>query len=476
VPISALKRRWRHSAGLSFSLAYGLLYALSSALFLSFLWWRTIGLLERQVEMAVETDQHSLSEHWMQDGLPGLMLAIQDRLEQNIDDDAVYLLTAPDDRILAGNLPAWPTQITRTDIFYEMPILRDGIRVTTELHAYQLPGSFHLLVGRDVRGRAILRRLLTDTLIWSWGMVTLLAIGGALVVRGMFKRIVSSIARTTAAIAHGDLGQRMELTGNEVDLVATTVNDMLDRINRLMEGVKQVSNAIAHDLRTPISRARAQLEDASLHAETPQEMHDAIDRAVADLDHVTNIFEALLRISQIEAGARRAAFETFDLIPPLTDIAELYTAVAEDAGLRLDVDLPARQDLYGDARMIQQATANLLDNAIKFSPPGSIITLRCSLGTAPKPDRTLTISVSDQGIGMSDTDLTRASERFFRAEEARTTPGSGLGLALVQAVAQLHGGRLIMNRLDPGLRVAMRLPVTKNSKTVTQDVMKKPAS
>ncbi|GAJ27967.1 two component sensor histidine kinase [Acidomonas methanolica NBRC 104435] len=334
-----------------------------------------------------------------------------------------------------------------------------------ELHAYVLPGGYRLLVGRDVRGRDLLRHLLTETFLWAWVMVTALAIGGAWVVRGIFRRILTSIARTTSAIARGDIRQRMPIVGNEVDLVARTVNDMLDRIQRLMEGVKQVSNAIAHDLRTPITRARARLEDASLHAKTDEELHHAIDRAVADLDHITSVFEALLRIAQIEAGARRAAFETCNLVPPLHDVAELYEATAEERGLHLRVRLPEGLWTHGDARLIQQSVANLLDNAIKFSPADTVIMLEAQIKNG-----SILLRVADQGPGMAESELARASERFFRADTARNTPGSGLGLSLVQAIAQLHGGRLDLSNGHPGLIATLVLPsVAPPAASITQE-------
>lgn len=463
------ERAWRfRSAGLGFSLAYGLVFALSAAVFLTFLWWHTIGVLERDIGRAVDADAHSLAERWMQGGVTGLRSAIQDRLDQDVEDQSLYLLTDPSGVRLAGNLTSWPDIITEHDRFYTLKIVRAGSAASAEFHAYVLPDGLRLLVGRDIRGRDMLRRVLTETFLWSWVMVTALAIGGAWVVRGIFNRILSSIARTTAAIAHGDMRQRMPMVGNEVDLVAHTVNRMLDRITRLMEGVKQVSNSIAHDLRTPITRARNRLEDASLHAKTNEEMHDAIDRAVADLDHITAVFDALMRIAQIEAGARRAAFETGDLVKPLHDIAELYEATAEDAGLHLAQDLPARLNFHGDSRLIQQGVANLLDNAIKFSPPDTTITLRASISAD-----LLRISVTDQGPGMKQEDLARASERFFRADQARNTPGAGLGLSLVQAVAQLHGGTFVLEPLQRGLRAVITLP---NMEFAKPAKMKDPSS
>lgn len=383
------RRRFRlpRSASLRFSLGYGVLFALSSILFMSFIWWGTIGFLERQVETAINADARALSQRWAEGGLPTLALTIDDRLEQNLDDDAIYLMVDPTGHRLAGNLSEWPAMITSTDRWYALEVTRAGMRDMAQVHAFALPGGFRLLVGRDVRSRAVLRRLLTDSLLWAWMMVTLLAISGAVLVHGMFRRMIKSIAQTTSAIAHGDLSRRMPLVGNgdELDQVAEAINEMLDRIVRLMDGVRQVSNSIAHDLRTPITRARTQLEDAAEHASGEGELRAAIDRAVGHLDNVTAVFEALLRIAQIEAGSRRSAFAPFDLVPLLADIGDLYEAVAEERQIRLVLRLPPTLPFYGDQAMMQQAVANLLDNAIKFSPAGGTVTLAVALGPALLP-------------------------------------------------------------------------------------------
>jgi signal transduction histidine kinase len=217
--------------------------------------------------------------------------------------------------------------------------------------------------------------------------------------------------------------------------------------------VRQVSNAIAHDLRTPITRARARLEDAATHARTEADLHAAIERAQVDLDGVVSVFEALLRIAEIEAGSRRSAFARLDLAPLLRDLAELYDAAAEARGQRLELDIAPGLPVFGDRDMIQQAVANLLDNALKFSPPASAIRLAAT--AAPDGVR---ITVADAGPGIPEADRARATERFFRGEAARDTPGSGLGLALVQAVAALHGGVLCLEDNRPGLRAVLRLP------------------
>jgi signal transduction histidine kinase len=227
---------------------------------------------------------------------------------------------------------------------------------------------------------------------------------------------------------------------------------MLERISRLMDGVRQVSNAIAHDLRTPITRARTRLEDALLHADTPEAMRAAIERATADLDGIVAIFQALLRIAEIEAGSRRSAFTRIDIAPLLAEVEELYGALAEEHGITLAVRTPAEVPAYGDQALIQQAIANLLDNAVKFSPPGGTVRLTASAGA------TVDIAVSDEGPGIPAAERARATDRFYRGESARSTPGSGLGLSLVAAVAHLHGGELLLEDAEPGLRAILVLP------------------
>lgn len=454
------------SVSLRFALVYGTLFVCSAVLFLSFIWWGTVGLLEHRVEQAITTDSRALLNIWSEGGPTGLTMIIDDRLEQDIDDNALYLLVNKDNKWVAGNLAEWPRQITINDHWFTMPVKRSYTEDMAKVRAYALPNGYRLLIGRDISGRTLLRKIVTDTLLWACVMVTLLAIGGGWLVRRLFRHVIHSISRTTQAITHGDMSRRMPVQGSddELDEIAITINEMLERISRLMDGVRQVSNAIAHDLRTPITRARTQLEDAALHAKNEDELRAAIEQAVGNLDNVTSICEALLRIAQIESGARRSAFVLFDLIPALQDVCELYEAVAEEHGLRFIQHLPDHLPFFGDRAMFQQAVANLLDNAIKFSPPHGTITLSAEvLSTARRTDGSrgerLRLSVTDEGIGMSEADMARASERFFRAEQARNTPGSGLGLSLVQAIVQLHDGTLQLASNTPGLITRIEIPL-----------------
>ena len=444
---------WR-SAGVRLAIVYAALFAVSALALVMFLWFATAGVLDRQSEAAIRTDAQGLLEQFEAGGLTALQSTIEDRLVQNVDDDAIYLLIDADHHPIAGNLAHWPTTVTAPDRLYELMVERAGLRSLARVRRFDLDGGSRLLIGRDIETRTPLRALLTSALLWSLLVLVVLGTVGGLVMQNLFRRMIASVSSTAVAIAQGDLGRRVRLSGrgDEFDRLAEVINDMLDRTARLMDGVRQVSNSIAHDLRTPIARARARLEDAATHAEGADELRAAVDRAVVDLDGVAAVFKALLRIAEIEAGARRSAFAPLDAAELLAGLDELYEVAAEEHGGALVMAAPGPLLINGDRDLIQQAVANLLDNAIKFSPEGGTIAVRATAGEAVE------IAVSDQGPGIPAADRHRATDRFFRGEAARQTPGSGLGLALVEAVAQLHGGCLRLEDAAPGLRAVLSLP------------------
>jgi signal transduction histidine kinase len=445
-----------HSAGRRFALLYALMFGASSCILAISLWYSTIGLVQHQVENAIHSDVVGLMalDQPPDGALDDVTTAIANRLTAPADAGSIYLLLDAQGTRLAGNLDQWPDGLTQMQAWYQLPVSRAGVASVALLRAEALPGGARLIVGRDVRVRAQLWHVLRNGLIWTGFLMVALGLLGAFVIRSIFRRMVRDISITSRAIAKGDLSRRLPLgVGEEFDELAVIINDMLDRISRLMDGVRQVSNAIAHDLRTPVTRARARLEDASLYAETPEEMRAAIDRATLDLDGIVGVFEALLRIAEIEAGSRRAAFAPVDLTQTLWDMDELYRAVAEERGLHLRTIITAPLPVLGDRELMQQAVANLLDNALKFSTPGMVIDL-----SARMEEQVVEIVVADHGPGIAAADRNRATERFFRAETARSTAGSGLGLALVSAVAQLHNGTLQLCDNAPGLRAVICLP------------------
>ncbi len=449
-------RGFLRSAGVRLALGYAAVFGLSAFVLVGVLWSATLTVLNGQVDAAIQADALGLAEQWQDGGPRALLATIDQRLAGNVDHDAIYLVIDQAGQRVAGNLTSWPVAVAKTGPVYEIQVKRRGTETLARLHRYALPSGYSLLVGRDVAPRASLRDLLTQTLAWALLLIVLLSVAGAVAIQRLFRRMLHHVSETAASISAGDLSRRVRLSGrgDEFDRVAETINDMLDRIGRLMDGVRQVSNAIAHDLRTPITRARARLEDAAGHAGSAEELRGTIGRAIADLDGITAVFQALLRISEIEAGARRSAFTLFDVTPLLHDLAELYSAVAEERGLRLETSADPSLPVRGDRELIQQALTNLLDNALKFSPPGRAVRLG---GTAR--EGMLSLSVADEGPGMSAADVTRATERFFRGESARHTPGFGLGLTLVRAVAQLHGGELLLEPAEPGLRAVLTAPV-----------------
>ncbi|TCH98893.1 HAMP domain-containing protein [Roseococcus sp. SYP-B2431] len=451
--------RLLQSAGFRFALLFVAIFSVAAGFLVAVLWWATAGALDRQTIAAIRTDATSLVERYREQGSTGLAEAIEERLALDAQNETIYLLVDGEGRRLAGNLRDWPTAIGEDGAWFRTRIQHDGAVAEARVHRRDLPG-LRLLVGRDESERVQLRLLLTEGVAWSLGTVLLFAgVGAALIRRALQVRMRPAVA-TALGIAGGDLTHRVPISpqGDEFDRLGASMNDMLDRIAALMSGLRGVSDAIAHDLRTPIARARAKLEESLNTAAGEAELRAAMEEGIADLDNITRVFQALLRIAEAEAGARRAAFAPLDLPEVLRDAAEFYEAMAEAREQRLVTSLPEHLRLVGDRDLLLQAVANLLDNAIKFTPQGGVIRL-----AARETETLIEISVSDSGPGLSPRDRAHALERFFRADSSRQMPGSGLGLSLVRAVAQLHAGEALLLDANPGadppgLRVVLRLP------------------
>jgi len=452
--------RLLHSAGFRFALLFGAVFATAAGFLIAVLWWATAGALDRQTIATIRADATSLQERYREGGAQALVEAIEERLALDAEAETIYLLTDREGRRLAGNLAAFPPALAQDGDWARTEIAHDGAVAEARVHRRDLPG-LRLVVGRDESERVQLRLLLTEGVAWSLGAVIVFATIGAAFIRRALQQRMKPAVDTALAIAGGELAHRVPLSGSqdEFDRLAATMNAMLDRIANLMEGVRSVSDSIAHDLRTPIARARNKLEEALATAEGEAQLRAALEEGIHDLDGITRIFQALLRIAEAEAGARRAAFAPLDLPEVLRDAAEFYEAMAEERGQRLETAWPEHLRLVGDRDLLLQAAANLLDNAIKFTPPGGAIRLQ-----AEERDGACLVAVSDSGPGLPPEDRARALRRFFRADQSRNTPGSGLGLALVGAVAQLHGGGVALSdarpgAAAPGLRVELRLPL-----------------
>jgi signal transduction histidine kinase len=452
--------RLLQSAAFRIALLFMGVFSVAAGFLVAVLWWATAGALDRQTVAAIRADASALVERHREAGTAALAEAIAERLATDATAETVYLLIDAGGAKRAGNLDGWPPEAASETPWFRIRIEQDGVVSQALIHRRELPGGFRLLVGRDESERVQLRLLLTEGVVWSLGAVFLFAALGAGIIRRALERRMRPAVVTARAIAAGDLSRRVPLAnaGDEFDRLGATMNAMLDRIEALMAGVRGVSDAIAHDLRTPIARARGKLEESLATARTEAELRAAVEEGIHDLDNITRIFRALLRIAEAEAGARRAAFAPLEVSGVLHDAAEFYEAMAEERGQHLETALPTALRIVGDRDLLLQAVANLLDNALKFTPAGGVVRL-----TAEARAGGVEIAVSDSGPGLSDADKARALDRFFRADSSRGTPGSGLGLSLVRAVAQLHGGEVLLRDAmpgasPPGLSVVLRLP------------------
>ncbi len=439
------------------ALVYVAFFSTSALGLMGFIYWFTAGYMARQTDATIEAEIRGLAERYDIAGLDGLSRLIAERVaRQQPTGSSLYLLTDRRARPLVGNLSRWPDVTADEEGWLNFRLEGYG-PAGDDLHPararpFLLRGGFRLLVGRDVQELEAVRRLTLRTLAWGLAVTLVLGlVGGTLMARGMMRRI-ETINATSRDIMSGDLSRRIPTrgSGDELDRLAESLNAMLDRIQSLMEGVRQVSDNIAHDLRTPLARLRNRLETAALPETDPQASRAALESALAEADALLATFNALLRIARIEARERRAAFTEVDLGELIGDVGELYEPLAEDKRQSLLTDSTAAV-VTGDRDLLFQALANLLDNAIKYTPAGG--TIRVSLSTAGDA---VELTVADDGPGIPEAFRERVLQRFFRVDPSRPSGGSGLGLSLVAAVADLHGATLRLDDMQPGLKVTLR--------------------
>jgi signal transduction histidine kinase len=446
------------SSSFRLALVYMCLFAVSVLILLGFLYWATAGYMARQADDAIASEIRGLEEQYRQRGATGLARTIRDRIAQDPTRAAVYLLTDPAFVPIVGNLDRWPSAKPDSDGWITFQLrdraVDEGRAYDARARAFVLAGDLHLLVGRDVRELERTRELIIQALIWGLAITAALALVGGTMMSWSTVRRIDAINQASREIMTGDLSQRIPTkgTGDDFDRLAEGLNSMLDQIELLMEGVRSVSDNIAHDLRTPLTRLRGQLEMLQ-GLEPGSEEHKAlVDRSVGEADSLLTTFSALLRIAQIEAGSRRANFVEVDLTALLQDVADYYAPLAHDKEQALETALAREVSVRGDRDLLFQAFANVVDNAIKYTPTGGRIRLFLSRRDEGGPEAI----VSDSGPGVPEDEKERIWERFYRADQARASPGSGLGLSLVAAVARLHGADIAAEDNRPGLRVVWR--------------------
>lgn len=445
----------RGSIAARLALGYGLLVALSMAAIAAVLYVGTVGVFERSIDAKITSVAEHLLERYRDGGQRALQREMEVQLTDRIDTDTeVLVLLSPTGQALAGNLSGWSGPLPPLGQMEYRTLSRDGERISARLLALPLDGGVRLVVGRDLRELDAIRGVIERALAIGSAASLLLAFGGALLFRRLLERRIGRIRRTAGQIAAGDLSRRIAVQGDdEFARLNADINRMLDRIEELMEGVRHVSNSIAHDLRTPLGRVRARLETALQAAAGPEALESSARAAIDDIDNVISVFDKLLQIAAAESGVRGVSFEKIDLQAIAADIVELYEPAAEMQGATLAIDPDAAHFVRGDRQLVAGALAGLIDNALKYGGAGVNITV--SVRAEPGM---VALVVRDDGPGVPPADLARVCERFYRVDRSRHLPGNGLGLSIVTAIARQHGGRLVVANAAPGLEVRLELP------------------
>jgi signal transduction histidine kinase len=438
------------------ALLYMVLFGGSVLLLLAFLYWSTVAFVANQTDATIEAEIVGLSERYREHGAKGLVATIRERVARDPDSSSVYLLVSPSRKPLAGNLSAWPTEGTEEDgwLGFEFKDPRAGGRLfQARARSFLLEGNLRLLVGRDTRELKATQELIVRALLWGLAITFGLAlVGGITMSRSMLRRI-EAINQTSREIMAGDLSRRVPTTGSadDFDELADNLNAMLDEIERLMEGIRQVSDNVAHDLRTPLTRLRNRLETLRTEMDGDSSHMEHVERSIVDADQLLSTFGSLLRIARIEAGGHRSMTETVDLAALARDATELYEALAEARQITLHTAVDGSPSIPGDRDLLFQALTNLLDNAVKYTPQGGRVNL-----TVSGEEGGVEVGVLDTGPGIPSHERENVVQRFFRLERSRATPGNGLGLSLVAAVAHMHNGTLELEDGAPGLRATLR--------------------
>lgn len=448
--------RLRDSIATRLALGYGLLVIATVSLVSIVFYFATIGVLENSLDSQIASLSRRLGDTYRERPLAELVEDIDRQLEDGMDSDAeIFLVLSGSGERLAGNLPDWQGAIAPLDALLMETLSRAGSPSEVRYMLTGLSNDRLLLVGYDMQQQEAIRALVLRALSVAAVVALLLITVGSIFFRRQIERRIGEIRRAVLEIEHGNFDRRIPIAGDdEFERLSIDINRMLDRIQQLMEGVRHVSNSIAHDLRTPLTRIRNRLETALRGHLDPGQQHDLIVEATEDIDDLLILFNKLLQIAEAEAGMRADFSETVDLAQLAKDMVELYDASAEASGMTLGLRGDTSIAVPGDRDLLASAVASLIDNAIKYAGTGAEIVLEVRTGSDE-----VVLCVHDDGPGIPREELPHVVQRFYRLDRSRTRPGNGLGLAIVQAIARLHGGTLKLENTDPGLGAILVLPL-----------------
>jgi signal transduction histidine kinase len=416
-----------------------------------------------QVDSSVADEARTLADEYRSGGAHELYEAIAEREASASTTRMLYAVYAPDGRRIFGTFEAGRPPAAAREISFVDP--REGPDVARAAVVDLSPGE-RLVVAADSDWIERVEQTIIGVFVVAFAGACLLGFGGAVILGGYLERRLRAISRSAEAIIGGDIRQRMTVSprGDEFDQLAATLNRMLDRIEGLLENLRQVSSDIAHDLRTPLSRLRTRLEQGALESGGKASAQAVLQDAIGRIDEVLSLFSAILRIAEVESGETRRYFAPVDLAALVTDLAESFAPTVEDNKGTLLWSVEPGITIDGDRELLAQACLNLLENAQLHTPEGTVIRL-----TLVSAGKVACLAVLDSGPGVPKADLPRITKRFARLEASRHTAGYGLGLSLVSAVAKLHGGRLILKSLERGLSATMELPIAAGRCATTDD-------
>jgi signal transduction histidine kinase len=461
--LTALGKLLRTTA-FQLTLVYLLIFIVFAFSLLGYFALNTRRLITEQITTTVDTEITGLREQYTQGGIRRLVIVVD--LRSRRPGSSLYLVTTATGEGLAGNVGSLEPGVLDHPGWLETNYRRleapEGTDHRALVQVVQLPGGFRLLVGRDLEERERLFGIIANAGQWSLALVIVLGLAGGFFVSRRVLNRVEAMTDKAQIIMAGDLAGRLPVagTGDELDRLAEHLNAMLERIEALMRGLKEVSDNIAHDLKTPLTRLRNRCEQALRGSAGVADYRAALEATIAESDELIRTFNALLMIARAESGQARDNMTEFDAAEIARDVGELYEPLADEKGIALTVDAPAAAPVRGNRELVSQALANLIDNAIKYAGPnGEVNGAPAEIVVKAGDDgERIALSVADRGPGIAEADRGRVVERFVRLEQSRSAPGSGLGLSLAAAVARLHGGELKLEDNHPGLRSTIALP------------------
>ncbi len=442
-----------HTSSFRLTLLYAALFAVSALILLSVIYWATSYYMTNELDATIDSDVSELEQGFRGGGAALLARLVDERTKQMPSGPVLYLLEDEAGRVKAGNLPAMTPQIGTFDLRVPDLLFPGDRRGALRAHGVRLASGEFLLVAADAHQLVELKAVVLRTFGWGFAITLLLALAGGAVMSSSLLHRVETVGRASREIMDGNLAQRIPIRGtdDEFDRLAASLNAMLDKTQNSLEGMRQVSNDIAHDLRTPLTRLRQRLELAQRRSVSSEDLRSAIDRSIADTDAILETFGALLRIAQIEGTGSTERFAEVDLSELLLTVAEVYQPTAEEKHQQLSIAVAPDLAVAGDRELLMQLFSNLIENAIRHSPEAASIAI-----TATRNDGAIEAMITDTGPGIPAAAHEKVFRRFYRLESSRTTPGSGLGLSLAAAIAGLHQVAIELGDNRPGLRVSLR--------------------